>query len=80
MTVTEAPELSTSVGIFASVTSGAMASEVGVMPMPISADLLIDDHVLHDAAGIVGNAAIVAHGELDAPPGDIGRRVAQRKA
>jgi hypothetical protein len=26
--------------------------------------------ILHDAAGIVGNAAIVAHGELDAPPGN----------
>ena len=36
VTVTEAPELKTRVGIFASVTSGAIASDVGVMPIPIS--------------------------------------------
>jgi hypothetical protein len=39
-------------------------------------DFPVDDHVLHDAAGIVGDAAIVAHSEVDAPAGDI----AQRKA
>jgi hypothetical protein len=32
--VIDAPELITSVAFFASVTSGAMASAVGVMPMP----------------------------------------------
>ena len=35
------------------------------MPMPINPDLVVDDHVLHDAARIVGNAAIVANDELD---------------
>jgi PAS domain S-box-containing protein len=34
--VTEAPELRTKVGILASVTSGAIANEVGVIPMPTS--------------------------------------------
>ena len=34
MTVIEAPELMTKVGILASVTSGAIASDVGVIPMP----------------------------------------------
>jgi hypothetical protein len=36
VTVIDAPELNTKVGIFASVTSGAIASDVGVIPMPIS--------------------------------------------
>ena len=34
MTVIEAPELMTKVGILASVTSGAIANDVGVIPMP----------------------------------------------
>ena len=70
MIVIEAPELMTKVGILASVTSGAMASDVGVMPMPIRSHFVVDDHLLDDAAGIVGDAAVVAHDELDLSPGD----------
>src|SRR6202043_1375382 len=32
-------------------------------------DLIVDDHLLDDAAGIVGNAAVVAHGQFDLAPG-----------
>jgi hypothetical protein len=39
VTVIEAPELKTTVAILASVINGAMAREVGVIPMPISATL-----------------------------------------
>ena len=34
------------------------------------ADFVVDDHLLDDAARIVGNAAVVAHDELDLSPGD----------
>ena len=71
VTVTDAPELSTKVGIFASVTSGAIASDVGVIPIPISPTFWVDDHLLDDAAGIVGDASIITHEEFDLPPGDV---------
>src|SRR6202043_1273577 len=32
-------------------------------------DLIVDDHLLDDAAGIVGNAAVVAHDQFDLAPG-----------
>ena len=33
-------------------------------------DLIVDDHVLDDAARIVGNAAVVPHDQLDLAAGD----------
>ena len=65
---------------FASVTSGAIASDVGVMPMPIDADFLVDDHLLDDAARIVGDAAIIAHDDFDLAARRPCRRAAAHKA
>ena len=68
--VIEAPELITSVAFLASVTSGAIASAVGVMPMPTMSTLSLTIISWMSATRIVGNAAVVAHGEFDLAPGD----------
>ncbi len=65
VTVIEAPELNTKVAIFASVTSGATAERTGRGSNADEANFLVDDHVLDDAAGIVGDTAVVADGEFE---------------
>ncbi len=68
--VIEAPELMQKVAFFASVTSWATASVARRDAHADDVDLVVDDHLLNDAPGIVGNAGIVADDELDLAAGD----------
>ena len=68
VTVIEAPELNTTVAILASVINGAIAKEVGVIPMPIRATLSFYNHLLNNATCIVGYAAIVPHKDFNSSP------------
>ena len=67
----EVPAAMTTCGTLASVASGATASASGVRPKPaMHVDLVVDDQLLREALGVVGDAGVVLDDELDLLAGD----------